>query len=289
MRKCLILSFLAFVLAVTLVMQGVLAAGNVDYQIIEDKVLVELNLDEVSDFSYRLPFDVETIDVNVNHEIVDFDMYKLLEISFARNVEISYVDNGLIEKSKDRYFFIIKNQFDDVVDVNLFLDEGAVLAEDERLIVPEPSSVGTDGRRIILSWNDFDAGEIVVEYELVGEDSFVLRLVIILVILLFVWLYYRQSARIKKEVVKAKEKLKLKKERAIVEKRKGYTRNLFGEEKKIIEYLLSVKGNECWTKELVRNLGISKVRLSRKLRNLEQKDLIIRIPYGNENKVRLKK
>jgi uncharacterized membrane protein len=65
------------------------------------------------------------------------------------------------------------------------------------------------------------------------------------------------------------------------------TRNLFEEEKKIVEYLVSRKNGESWTKEVARDLNIPKVRLSRKLRNLEQKGLIKRTPYGNENRIKL--
>ena len=67
------------------------------------------------------------------------------------------------------------------------------------------------------------------------------------------------------------------------------TKNLFEDEKRIVEYLLKKKGKESWTKEIVRDLGISKVKLSRKLRSLEKKEIIKKIPYGNENKVRVLK
>lgn len=69
--------------------------------------------------------------------------------------------------------------------------------------------------------------------------------------------------------------------------KKEVTRNLLGEEKQIVEYLMDKKGKECWTKEMVHDLGISKVRLSRRLRNLVQKGLVEKIPYGNENRIKL--
>ena len=65
------------------------------------------------------------------------------------------------------------------------------------------------------------------------------------------------------------------------------TRNLFEDEKRIVKYLLEKKSHEAWTKEIIRNLNISKVKLSRKIRSLEEKKIIKRIPYGNENIIRL--
>ena len=46
---------------------------------------------------------------------------------------------------------------------------------------------------------------------------------------------------------------------------------------------------EAWTKEILKEIGISKVKLSRKIRSLEKKELIKKVPYGNENKIKLTK
>jgi uncharacterized membrane protein len=291
MRRCSILVGLAFVLAVALVMPAVAASG-VDYQVIKDKVLVEMSLDRVEDFSYRLPYGYSVLSVNVNYDIEDSDSYEMLEISSGENVEISYVTDALIEKTSDKSFFIVKNQLPFESDVRVFLPEGAVLSErGERLVVPDPDGMETDGRRVILSWNSFNESEIVAAYEFVGGMSvWVFVVIVVLFVIAFVASYLVREKKFMRKLRREIEAARgISKKKKAGQVKKELTRNLFGEEKKIIEYLMDKKGHECWTKEIVRELGISKVRLSRKLRNLEQKELIKRIPYGNENRIRLVK
>ena len=68
---------------------------------------------------------------------------------------------------------------------------------------------------------------------------------------------------------------------------KDITKNLFEEEKKIVEVLLENKEG-IWQKQLQLKTGLTKVKLSRKIRNLEEKGVLEKIPYGNTNKIRLK-
>ncbi len=64
---------------------------------------------------------------------------------------------------------------------------------------------------------------------------------------------------------------------------------MFEDEKLIVRILLIEKTRELWQKQLEQKTGLNKVKLSRKLRSLEAKGLIEKIPYGNTNKIRLKK
>jgi len=169
------------------------------------------------------------------------------------------------------------------------LPEGAVL--DESISVsPGPDSTTSDGRRIILSWKDFNDEQILVTYEFLDKNAFFYYTIIVILIIIFIAFYITKQRKFKRELEKHKEKGKNK----IKESRKGkkeaeLTKNLFEDEKKIVKYLLDKKDNESWTKEILRDLDITKVKLSRKLRSLEQKEIIKRIPYGNENRIRLLK
>jgi len=71
--------------------------------------------------------------------------------------------------------------------------------------------------------------------------------------------------------------------------KKELTRNLFEDEKLVVETLLAADKHELWQKQLELRTKIPKVRLSRKLRSLEAKGLIEKVPYGNTNHIRLKK
>jgi uncharacterized membrane protein len=260
--------------------------AGVDYQIFDDKALVKINFGAVENLEFKLPYDARTIEVNTNfYEISDFENHKILKIAASDNLVVSYITNSVIEQSKKSYFFILKNPFEGSVYLQLFLPEGGILKEDG-LLFPDPDSVTTDGRRIILDWSNFTSDEVVVAYE-IPKKANIFWIILISVVLVVVIVY--QSVVLKRRMKKLKKKKKISRKRQKTRAKKAITRNLFGEEKKIVEYLLGRKKRESWTKEIVRDLGISKVRLSRRLRSLQQKELIEKIPYGNENRIRLLK
>jgi uncharacterized membrane protein len=58
------------------------------------------------------------------------------------------------------------------------------------------------------------------------------------------------------------------------------------DEKKVFEYLL--ENNNVLQRDMMYELDFSKVKLSRILHNLEQKNILERISKGNSNKIRLK-
>jgi len=287
---------LMFFLAVSILIlnSGVtIAASNIpstsgiqtNYQIEGKNVLVEHSFDSVSDLSYKVPIDVEVLEINVvDYKIEDFESYKLISIISADNPEIKYITGSLIDKSGGKYFFIVKNQFNEKSDVVLSLPEGAVLIEGG-VVFPKPDEISSDGRKLILKWSGYAEDQILVSYEFVEKGDFVFYAIIVGLVAFLFALYFVQKNKFKKEVKKFKAKVNEKKTKN--KKEEEITKNLFEDEKRIIKYLIGKNKKECWTKELVRDLGISKVKLSRKIRSLEQKGIIKKIPYGNENRIRL--
>lgn len=275
MKKVVIFSlFLLFI--------GLVSATNVNYSLIEDKAFVEIDFDSVVDFEYRLPYDARTIESNAEYEIIEFEDYKLLKVICSDDLKISYITNSVLDKSSTHNYFILINRFDKPFNLTLNLPEGAIL---DNLIFPDYDSLTTDGKNIVLSWKNFVAEEAVVSYKKITESNSFWLYFLILLIIVFSVFYVYQAKKLKRRLIKLKAKTRVSKD----SKKKDVTRNLFGEERKIIEYLFDKKGHASWTKEIVRDLGISKVRLSRKLRNLKQKGLIEKIPYGNENRIKLLK
>jgi DNA-binding MarR family transcriptional regulator len=255
--------------------------------VFEDKALIEINFGDVSNLEFKLPYDTRIFETNIKeYEIIDLEDYKILKVDKANNLEISYITNSVIDRTNKRNFFIFNNYFGELESISLSLPEGAVLGD---LIVPDPDEITTDGRRIILEWRDFSEEEIIVDYSFIKEKSNLWIYLLIILIIAFLLFYLYKSRKFKRQVKTLKQKSKVAKKKSKEKRKKDITRNLFGEEKKIIEYLLNKKGHESWTKELSKELEISKVRLSRRLRNLEQKELIEKIPYGNENKIKLLK
>ena len=265
---------------ICIILPVVSAQIEVNFQIFEEKVLVEINFGEVSNLKFNLPEDYSIFETNIdNYEIKDSVLY----VNNSKDLFISYATESLIEMSKTKYFFIFNNDFNEILNITLFLPEGRIL---EDLIFPNPDEILTDGHRIFLKWNNFNEEEIVVSYNVIKQSNIYLWYLLGAIIVGFLIFYSYKIRDIGKKLKILKKKSK---KRSKEQKEKDITRNLFGEEKKIIEYLFNKKGRACWTKEIVRDLEISKVRLSRRLRNLQQKGLIEKIPHGNENRIKLLK
>ncbi|MFH1585233.1 MAG: hypothetical protein ABIB79_00515 [archaeon] len=260
------------------------AAHSTNYTIVAEKVLVEMEFDKVSNLKLEIPYDASALEVNAPYTIGESGSYNTIDVTYAENLKIKYLSKSFIDKSKDSTFFIARNKVDESCSVTLYLPEGAILTE-PRLVSPAEDELITDGHRVILKWNELIDTQIVVSYGFVKSDIFALYLIIIFLIIYIIAFTLLNKIKLRKKEKKAKKEKKIKKsEESNVE---DLTKNLFDDEKKIVEYLSKKKGKECWTKELVKDLDISKVKLSRKIRSLEQKELIKRIPYGNENRIRL--
>lgn len=263
---------------------GTISATNVetDYYIYEKSVLVRHFFDSASDLELRLPKDFSALEINSEYELEEFSKYDLIKINSADNLSIKYITQSMVDKSKDRYSFVSRNYLNKMQNVRLVLPESVVLSE-EGLVFPEPDLISSDGRSIILEWSDYNEKQIIIDYEFLKDKKFVYYLVFGFLILIFLTYLLFERKKHKKSL----KKVQIKNKREI--SKESFTKNLFEDEKKIVEYLLGKKNNEAWTKEIMRDLGISKVKLSRKLRSLEQKEIIKKIPYGNENKIRVLK
>ncbi len=288
-KKALALLAMSLALVLNIAMAGALNANaNVEYQIFGDKVLVDMSLGDKNNFLIKIPSDYTALELNTEgYQLIDFGKYKSIRVENAEGLKIKYITKSLIDKSRDKYFFVLRNNLSELIDIELFLPEGAVLLEEDFLAVPEPSEISSDGRRIVLSWRNFNDKQIIAAYEFVNDSNLIYWLFGLAAVLAIAVFYFIKSIKTKRKLLSLKKKIKSKTGNAFKDKTKGVTRNLFGEEKSIVEYLLKKEKNECWTKEIAKELSISKVRLSRRLRNLEQKGLIERIPYGNENRIKM--
>lgn len=271
-------NILLFLVMIVLFSGTIMAVDTVEYFIEEENTQVKIHIDSANNLELNLPVNVDNLKVNAtNYSIIETQPYDTLLIHSGNDVAVSYSTNSLIEKSNEEYFFIVRSPYEGVYDVYLTLSEEAVLLnEEDRLLVPNPTGINTNGRNILISWENFNSDEIIVSYEFLNQR--INFWPIILILLAFLAIFYKR-----KEISGILFRKKNKKKLGL----KDLTRNIFGEEKEIVEYLYKKDKKESWTKEIVRDLGISKVKLSRRLRNLEQKGLIEKIPFGNENKIRL--
>ena len=269
--------FFAFLFLVSFV-----SATTQSYQIFDKSVLVELRIDNTNNLQLEIPKDAKALEVNTNYHLDG----NILEIGSGSNVVIKYISEYFIEKTNKGYFFVIKNQIRGS-DVSVFLSEGAVLSEED-LVFPQDYKISSDGHRIILNWENLEEENVLVSYEFSEKVNWFFYLIAILVICVLIYFYFVERKKYLEHVRKLKKLQKLEKEKVKEIKEKISTANLFGDEKNIVEFLKNKKEG-VWTKEISKALDINKVTLSRKLRNLEQKNLIEKIHYGNADKVFLKK
>ncbi|MBS3124084.1 hypothetical protein J4437_05635 [Candidatus Woesearchaeota archaeon] len=274
------------------------------YTIISDKVIVEENikLSAVSkNITIAIPEDAAALEVeNVEFEVEEFKDYKLLMINKKLNTSftIKYITESLIEETDNNYFILdLGNLEAPEIIVKLILPESATLkyplSSPQPSIFPATKKITTDGKSINIYWDEVDLEEsktLMVMYK--EENSEVYAYVVLVIFLLIIiGASLILLLQIKSKITKKEEKtIENNKESHSTEKiKEDLTRNLFEEERAIIETLYEAENHELWQKQIVLKTGISKVKLSRKIRNLEAKGLIEKIPFGNTNKIRLKK
>ena len=258
------------------------ATIDTDYYINEKKVLVRHFLDSTSDLELRLPKDFSNLEINSEYKLEEFSKYYLIKINSTNNLYIKYITQSMIDKSKDRYSFVSRDYLNKTQNIRLVLPESAILLEDG-LVFPEPDLISSDGRSVILIWEDYNEKQIVIDYEFLEEKTFIWYLIILIIILSFVLylVFQRKIFKKKIEKIKGKNKKTNTKSEAIEE-------HLIESEKAVISELKKAEKNQLWQKQLQTKIGFSKAKLSRTIRNLESRNLIQKIPLGNTNKIKLK-
>ncbi|MFW5846757.1 MAG: helix-turn-helix transcriptional regulator [Nanoarchaeota archaeon] len=265
----------------------IISQVDIDYYIIQNKVLVELNVNNSQGIELEIPINSRIDDTNLEkseYQIIEKDNKKIIKFNEKENFYFKYITGFYIEETLKINYFQVKNPLNKKSNVTLYLSEGFNLNR-KGILFPQPEEITSDGKRIILKWNNFEEEQIIVAYNKISsQDVFIYYVVALIIFLIFI-IYFFQIQKYKKQI----KKIQTRKKRERKKQEREITKNLVKDEKRIIEYLLDKKNKESWTKEIVKDLGIGKVKLTRKLRNLEEKGLIKKIPYGNENKIILKK
>ena len=277
------LLFFTFILVI-LFLNFISAESEVNFHIYKDKVLTEYFFDSVSNFTLRIPYDANSISSNVNYSFEDKGNYNSLTILSGENVSINFFTESMIDKGGAGNYFTYNNYFGNFEKVKLILPDSAVLVK-EGIVFRKPNLISTDGRTLTLEWENHSQENLIINYESPLKNNFYWYVLTFFLILIFFIAYELfKTKKLRERIIKTKNNSSNKN---IQGKKELFVRNLLEDEKKIIEYLLEKKGKESWTKEIMNALNISKVKLSRKLKSLEKKGLIKKIPYGNENKIRL--
>ncbi|MBN1792507.1 hypothetical protein JW826_02375 [Candidatus Woesearchaeota archaeon] len=272
-----------------------LSEYSAEYDIIGDKVLVkiDLSLSNTSGyFIWGLPGDAKQLEVKgFPYSVIDLGESKAIVTNETiTSAELSYVTEALLEETSDSFFIADFSKIDAAkISILLKLPEEATLkyslSSERMAVIPKTKDILTDGQRIIIHWDEQDfknSKAVLVIFKRPGGSSLLLMIGLLAFALAAItaagaW-FYTNRMKAPKTLDEPAEK-----------ERTDLMRNLFDEEKKIIEVLLDAKDQELWQKQLELRTGLNKVKLSRKLRSLEAKGLVEKVPYGNTNHIRIKK
>lgn len=278
---------LAMVLSMIFLASAVEAVDyiRIEFNQVNDKLLVKqlINFDNESEIQLDIPSDARAVSVNTNYTL-DNDLLKARD----KNIEISYITNENLEKVKGNYYFVDKLEFGfDVkeLEVKFVLDEGFVVNNED--IFPKPVSIETDGRIISIFWKfeDFKKGESIPMFVVLTDinQDFNLYLILAVVFVILIIIYFNIFRRGRMKLVGTEQKKRQRRER-----KPEIEEHLLESEKAVLDELKKADRHELWQKQLQLATGFSKAKLSRVVRNLEARNLIKKIPFGNTNKIRLK-
>lgn len=288
------------------------------------KVYAELKIPCCEPFVFNLPIDSREIESSEpftqkkypNHISLTFD--NLNSFNNSSEIRISYLTQALIENNKNSFFILdlSKNPAQNTsLEVTLPKDATLKYSLDSSnpSIFPFTDKISTDGQRITLFWDESILNEketVLVIYKINHFMKEALLIIIISTISIFFFAFILLRRFPKKtsraNTLATAQNASYEGKTPLVtsvqldspesnnnntlsdnERYSELTKNLFEEEKQIILTLITSNTKELWQKEIQKQLGISKVKLSRRLRSLKQKGLIESIPYGNTNKIRL--
>lgn len=289
MRKLFLILF-TLVLLISLVSIVNASTYNVEISQIGGKTLEKhiMHFDSPLSLRFELPPDASSISSNLNYSVQGKEL-----VLYGKDIELSYLTQSSIESAEDGYFFIKTINFYSNFNnsyIELILDKGYYV--DKSRVFPHPDLITTDGQQITLAWilSDIKKGEDMPVFVAIMSPAPSMILVLlfwVLVAALLIIAGYWFYLRIKKKPVKIVHK-KPKAKSKEAEKFEDIERYLVESEKAVLVELKKADRGELWQKQLQIATGFSKAKLSRVIRNLESRNLVEKIAFGNTNKVRLK-
>jgi len=162
--------------------------------------------------------------------------------------------------------------------------------EPDFFLTPKPTDVLSDGQHIIITWNteNTNAVSISAVLEQLTKPDFTFIVVIISIgaaLGAVVATYFVKRRFWTKEKVAKKER----KARQKQQESKKLVPQFIEHEQMVVDLLAKAANNELWQKQILADTKFSKAKLSRIIRNLEQRGVVTKTIFGNTNKIALKK
>lgn len=156
------------------------------------------------------------------------------------------------------------------------------IVSDENSIIPEPTRVYSNGKQIILSWQEDDFSgnfQTSVLTENVTGGNYIKVLIVVAGVIVLIVLSYLAWLKFHRTKKPAKHK---KHHKSVV-----VAQGLLENESKVVKFLKESENKQLWQKELQIKMKISKVKLSRLLKSLEKRRLVKKEAYGASNIIKL--
>lgn len=201
-----------------------------------------------------------------------------VNISYETDYPIAAVGENTLFRYTDKLPYPANEQM-----ISLTLPVGYIIprerGKDESFYIsPKPKEVYSDGQRIILSWEQ-KGQELpisVIARRVIGPPVGWIASTGVLVIIAAMGVAWFILSRRQKS-----PKAKTARKKAVV------VPTLIDKEQQVVDFLK--QNGEVWQKQIQQATNFSKAKVSRILRNLEERGVITKTIYGNTNKISLKK
>ncbi len=202
-------------------------------------------------------------------------LFSEIAIAQTENINIDLTENKTyvrqIESGQYIFSFSYKADVNKDIELEVILPPESVVIDREGLLISRPVDISTDGKRIFLYWKkSLNSGEefsAFVQYQdkSTGISSFYLIFIAVLVGAAGVFAGYRLK---------------------IFKKDKFIEEVVSEDENKIVAEIK--KKGEIFQEDLRDSLGWSKTKISKVVRKLESKNVIVKTPYRKTNKLKIK-
>lgn len=294
--KCLLIALIFLFLILPLSSSPILADNQfeitylkIDVEIMEDHSLKEsidiilYPKDEI-DFNLYLPNGYKNLKIIYNDEKLNPPVNQAIRLASneLNSIKISYTISDAVEVKKKDFVYMKELVYPNVKNLIFRIKlppAYGINNEDISAIIPEPTYLQSDGKRIIVLWEMKSPSTPMmfkIKYNsLVSNNGFgttiLVPLAIVLILLIFVGMliFYRSSKNRDVEV--------------------KIPPSLLSEDEMTICEIIKNEGGKIKQKRLSSITGFSKAKITKILTNLEKKELIGREPIGRTFVITLKK
>ena len=259
----------------------------------------------VEPLSVHLPSDVQSVTADMDDASRDCKIENNTALCGSTKADkhvftIRYTTASVLGLLEGRTLFRFNEQLPFKTSEHTFilkLPVGTIIPQEQGkdvdfFLTPKATKVLSDGQRIIITWTTHDATNIEVSAVMQPPKTNYLLFIILVATAAVLgggatW-HYLSSRKQKTSKRKIKTAKNLKRAKTPVEQ-VPLVPQFIEHEQKVVQLLTQAPNQELWQKQLLASTQFSKAKLSRIIRNLEERGVVTKTIYGNTNKISIKK